>query len=99
VSRYSRGEVCAATKSNYKYFFLFIIFYVIPHLGKDMSNPYKQCLFLVLGIQKTATKEEISKRWRKLCLQLHPDKNQSEEASERTKIINDAKERAIEECD
>ena len=46
----------------------------------------------------TATENEITKKWRQLVLQIHPDKNESQQATEQTKILNDAKDRAIEEC-
>ncbi|KAI2507048.1 DnaJ C terminal domain-containing protein [Fragilaria crotonensis] len=43
-------------------------------------NPYS-----VLGVPKTATSDEIRRKYRKLCLQYHPDKNVQKSAKERKK--------------
>lgn len=43
-------------------------------------NPYK-----TLGVTKDATQEEIKKRYRKLCLEYHPDKHVSETPRQREK--------------
>jgi curved DNA-binding protein CbpA len=63
-----------------------------------MSNPFKQCPFHVLNLPQTATQADVKKQWKKLILQAHPDKDHSDQATERTKILNDAKERAVKVC-
>lgn len=44
----------------------------------------------ILGISKNATDDEIKKAYRKQALKWHPDKNNSQEATERFKEINKA---------
>jgi curved DNA-binding protein CbpA len=63
-----------------------------------MSNPFTQCPFRVLGLPDTATKDDVLKQWKQLIRHMHPDKNPDSNAIERTQIINNAKDRAIEEC-
>ncbi len=48
-------------------------------------DPYQ-----VLGCAKTATKEELTRAYRKLALQFHPDKNKDPEAVEKFKLVNEA---------
>ena len=43
-------------------------------------NPYN-----ILGVTKNATQEEIKKRYRKLCLEYHPDKHVNETPQQREK--------------
>jgi curved DNA-binding protein CbpA len=41
----------------------------------------------VLGIEKTATEDDIKKAYRKLALRVHPDKNRAPEAQEAFKKV------------
>ena len=48
-------------------------------------------LYEILGVDKTATQEEIKKAYRKLSLELHPDRNNgSDESTEKFKKISNA---------
>ncbi len=44
----------------------------------------------ILGVSRYASVEEITKKYRKLALELHPDHNRSPDATERFKEISDA---------
>jgi DnaJ-class molecular chaperone len=46
--------------------------------------------YSLLQIKKNASDEEIKKAYRRLALQYHPDQNQSDEAEEKFKAINEA---------
>jgi molecular chaperone DnaJ len=50
----------------------------------------KRDYYEVLGIQRSANKEEIKNSYRKLALQYHPDRNKSPGAEERFKEISEA---------
>lgn len=50
----------------------------------------KRDYYEVLGVSKTAAKDEIKDTYRKLALQYHPDRNKSPEAEEKFKEISEA---------
>lgn len=44
----------------------------------------------ILGVSKNASAEELKKAYRKLALEYHPDRNKTQEASDKFKEINEA---------
>ena len=58
------------------------------NMNTNMNN---NNLYETLGLDKTATQEEIKKAYRKLSLELHPDRNNgSDESTEKFKKISNA---------
>jgi DnaJ-class molecular chaperone len=60
--------------------FLFLLVSFPLCSASPQFNPYS-----VLGVPKSATSDEIRRKYRKLCLQYHPDKNVQKSAKERKK--------------
>jgi molecular chaperone DnaJ len=50
----------------------------------------KRDYYEVLGVQRTASKDEIKDAYRKLAMQYHPDRNKAPDAEERFKEISEA---------
>ncbi len=50
----------------------------------------EQDYYIILGISKTATADEIKKAYRKLALEYHPDRNKSEEGIKKFKEVTKA---------
>ena len=58
-------------------------------MGKGMTTG-KRDYYEVLGVSRSASEEEIKRSFRKLALEFHPDRNQSDGAEDRFKEINEA---------
>ncbi len=50
----------------------------------------KRDYYEILGVEKTASKEDIKKAYKKLALQYHPDRNKEKDAEEKFKEISEA---------
>ena len=50
----------------------------------------KKDYYEILGVNKNSSIEEIKKKFRKLALEFHPDRNKAPDASEKFKEINEA---------
>lgn len=55
-----------------------------------MSGPQKRDYYEMLGVPKTASKDEVKNAYRKLALQYHPDRNKSPGAEEKFKEFSEA---------
>lgn len=76
-----------------KYILLLLILILSVYAGKDLYEGIKCILlyYLVLGVKRDATDQQIKKAFRKLSLQYHPDKNKGDaEAEEKFKEISHA---------
>lgn len=72
-------------------------------MGDDGGSSQEKSLYEVLGVERTATQQEIRKAYHKLALRLHPDKNPNDkEANEKFQqlqkvmsILGDEEKRAL----
>jgi len=58
-----------------------------------MEAKKTKCLYTTLGVQKSATQDQIKSAYKKLALKWHPDKHKEEDrerATEEFKIISEA---------
>jgi DnaJ-class molecular chaperone len=70
--------------------------YLLYNIFMNNKNPY-----IVLGVSKSATQDEVKKAYRKLAMQYHPDKNKGDKKAEEKfkevasayEILGDAKKR------
>lgn len=58
-------------------------------MSSSSSSPFKD-YFSILGIEMTATEEEIKAAYRELAFQYHPDRNDSPEAHEQFLLVGEA---------
>jgi len=52
-------------------------------LGLILSSSAEDDYYKVLGIQRSATEQDIKKAFRKLALKYHPDKNKDDPSAEK----------------
>ena len=58
--------------------------------GEDDAGAGDDDYYTILGISEEASRAELRKAYRKLCLRYHPDKNQSTDAEARFKEVSNA---------
>ena len=60
----------------------------------------EECPFKILGLELSASKEEIDKKWKSMVREVHPDKTVGKPdahlSKERTQILNNARKQALE---
>jgi len=56
----------------------------------DMATASKRDFYEVLGVERSASAEELKSAFRKLAMQYHPDRNSAADAAERFKEIGEA---------
>jgi DnaJ-class molecular chaperone len=66
-------------------FIKLLFFAMIVLVSIELQNPYE-----ILGLKRGASEQEVKKKFRKLSLQFHPDKNRSQGAEKKYKEITNA---------
>jgi len=61
----------------------------VCHINQKMQMKYKD-YYEIMGVQRTASQDEIKKAYRKLARKYHPDVSESDDAGERFKQLGEA---------